>query len=702
MPNYIPGLDILGKGYDVFGRFAHPSGVYNVRLFEDFTQLADEEADPESATYLANIQQNDYLVPDFVSLVEENTAEANYIQGSSISNFQSELDIKVSAKGKYSFYSGEAKFGFSSSQQSNHELYYTRFSNLSKAYRLALPGNEQLRGILDPSFADDLQNGANTPEAIDAFFNTYGSHFLAEVVLGGCLNYYATVEKSAVSSDMEIKASVKASYNSLTTSASVSVDSSYYSSKSVEATHSETGIETVGGNISKAGVMLTDQKVYEELLASIMQDPALVDFTSQSLRPIWELLDTESQDRAIQDRIAALETRFNEISGQSTAINTQGTAKHGDAIYPPWGEKDDWVLFISPARLGFTEESDDKDVDNAILQFEYGIDDYFDFPDHWQVKAKYRFRTAIDKNQMRWHTDGLVNYVLLPKKSYIYLSPESLGYDIYDDKAGELWKTEADGSNTLVYTFNEDDNRLLDPDGEVVLKKIFYQGGSFYQYRTVAAVKHYQAYGTLLEAPGGGELNDWNMLFSPAAVDYTEDSNDDKDKDNALIRWNWSTPRSLYTDFADVSVDENGEPYYPVEFSSTMRYRKGYSDADHVINIGADYHLLYVHKDFSHWTGAGGNQALRLPDNDLKADNWILAITPSRMGNHDEEEKSDQKNSSLLQTKCTASRSDTKWTVNSSYLWSGNHNHADQVAWEPGQAECLFITSAVLENTSLD
>lgn len=38
----IPGLDIIGKGYDVFGRFAHPSGVINQKIFNDFADINTE------------------------------------------------------------------------------------------------------------------------------------------------------------------------------------------------------------------------------------------------------------------------------------------------------------------------------------------------------------------------------------------------------------------------------------------------------------------------------------------------------------------------------------------------------------------------------------------------------------------------------------------------------------------------------------
>ena len=200
MSTLIPGLDILGKGYDVFGRFAHPSGVYNARIFQEFS-TTDAEGAP--TTSVSSVNGHDYDVPSLVDIVEEHTSEASYTSGSSISNFQSELDVKVSMKGKYKFYSGEANFGFHQAKQSSQKLYYTSFSALSRAYRLALPANSDLRPLLDEDFKAALESTDNTSSAIDSFFDRYGTHFLSEVVMGGCTNYYATVEKSSVRSEME-------------------------------------------------------------------------------------------------------------------------------------------------------------------------------------------------------------------------------------------------------------------------------------------------------------------------------------------------------------------------------------------------------------------------------------------------------------------------------------------------------------------
>lgn len=699
MSNYIPGLDILGKGYDVFGRFAHPSGVYNANIFQDFVTLA--EAD-NSATTQASVDGTTYDVPYPVSIVEEHTAEGTYVQGSSVSNFQSELDVKVKMKGKYKFYSGEARFGFHQAKQTSQQLYYTRFSSLSKAYRLALPANSKIRPLLDPDFLAALESDDNTTAAIDDFFDRYGTHFLAEIVLGGSNNYYATVEKSSVSTEMEVQASVKASYNSLFASGSVSVDSSYSSTEYEASTHSETGIETVGGDSTLAPLMLTDEDAYGLWLDSIMVDPALVDFTDQSLRPIWELCDTTESNVRQQ----ALQDRFDELAGVSNSTNTQGVLQHGAAIYPPWGTKDDWNLFLTPSVIGRSEEDQAADVDNAILEFDYGIDDSFDYPDHWQIKAKYRYRTAnekVDGNyHIKWYFDGWANYILLPKNTYIHKELTDLNYDKfypeeYIDPNTEI-VYEANGfylKEQLKYRYLPDLLEVQDADdpANVFYTEVYQQNEAFYTKRKVSEIEEVD-YNEELTSPDG--TDDWYTLLGPAKLERSE-GEDSKDIDNGLLYWNWNNAIGDYRYSSGVPVAVEGTSYA----LPTYRYRESAKE-EGVTSIGAkDSSLLWVHKDFSYWTGAYGKQDLQLPEGDSKTDDWELIVAPIRMGNPEETSDKEWKDSALLQTKCSVVQFDSYWTVESSYLWSGNENDVTTVSWEDGQAECLFIRTSVLADTSL-
>ncbi len=683
---WISGLDILGKGYDVFGRFAHPSGVYNASIFRDFTKKEDGT---DNDAYDATINGDTFDVPANISIVEEHASKESYVQGSSVSEFQSSLDIKVSMKGNYSYYSGEANFGFHSAKKTSQELYYTRFSALVRAYRLALPNTSQLRELLDSDFASMLNSTDNSDQAIDAFFDRYGTHFLAEVVLGGCNNYYATVEKSSVSSSMEIEASVKASYNSLFTSATVSVDTSYDSSQSSKSTHSETGIETVGGDETKAPLMLDDPAAYAEWLDTVAREPALVDFTDQSLRPIWELCAPDNTERR-----TALELRFNILSGQGNSTATRGTVQHGAAIYPPWGKKDDWNLFVTPASVGLTEGEDaDADSDNALLAFDYGIDNGFAYPDHWQIKAKYRYRTVKNKDengnyQIKWYEDGWVNYLLIPKYTHQHLSLTDLNYDTFDYPFFLL-------NDQQVYEFQVKKNDVGDivrlESGQALYENVHCINDSFYEQVEVSRMDKYDnVRNQIVDTPEN--MDDWNLLSAIRKVEYTEDSVD-KDADNSMIRWDWSNSFQ-----PELSTYNFGK----FKFLNNVKYRKSNNGKDEsFITKGAHYTLLWVKKEFSYWTGCYGQQTLQLPPGDQKMDDWELITTPIRVGDYNESDNSELKDTSLLMATCDIMQGDLSWEVNGEYRWVAAENDPSSVTDSKGQVECLFVKTAVLADNGL-
>lgn len=482
MENTIPGLELIGKGYDIFGRFAHPSGVINANIFKSFEN-------EETNYYTQKINGYAYQVPDFIPLVEEHTSDGFYVEGSNTTEFLQELDLKIKMDGKYSFYSAEVDFGFHQSKQVSNEYYYTLLSSIAKGYRIALPDNDTLKSKigLTSAFEMSLNDNDNSPEAIDDLFNKYGTHFLGEAVLGGKNSYYATVEKSKIDESITVESTVKASYNNLFTSGSVSVNQEFYSDSSVSSTYSETGIETVGGNETLAVAMYQDNDAYYSWLDSILQEPALIDFTETSLRPIWELCDTK-------ERSDALENRFYELAREKSTTLTRGTAQHGDSVYYPWGDKEDWNLFVTPATLGYSEGDPEKDRNNAILNFEYGIDEDHVYPDHWQIKATYRFRTNYNhEDSIDWHTDGMVNYVMIPKF-------------IFDAGTGK--KREVSRIEDIIAPMESPHQiDLKTPDG----------------------------------------TDNWYYLIAPANFTYTE-GKDSWDADNALIGWDWTfgQAKSIY------------------------------------------------------------------------------------------------------------------------------------------------------------
>ncbi|MEM9260273.1 MAG: hypothetical protein AAGA62_11545, partial [Bacteroidota bacterium] len=365
----------------------------------------------------------------------------------------------------------------------------------------------------------------------------------------------------------------------------------------------------------------------------------------------------------------------------SNSTFTQGTAKHGEAIYPPWGEKSDWNLFLTPATIGLTEGSASKDVDNAILNFKYGKDNSVNYPDHWQVKAKYRYRTAFnDSTKLKWYYDGMVNYLLVPKYAYLPADLSALSYDAYNAETGEFTLEGA-----VVYTFDTDNNQVLDSDGAVVLSDIYAKGNQFYQKRRVSKLEKVNGSNIAGLPTPPDEDNEWNRIIAFRENNFEDENNDE---DNALIYWRWQ----------EVDYNESYEyaGYTDLSYFS-VKYKKGTKE-EHVMTLNMDneYDILWVLADYSYWTGGSGIQQMQLPPQDPNMENWELIASPMVMGNLEEDGDAEWRDTCLLMTKCLQTRGETDWTIEGRYLWVGNSNEVDSVAWENGQVECLFVHSSIL------
>ena len=168
-----------------------------------------------------------------------------------------------------------------------------------------------------------------------------------------------------------------------------------------------------------------------------------------------------------------------------------GTARDGDSIYVPSGLKSDWNLVLTPALIGRSEGSDEKNRDNAILEYYYEVDSDQEHDNRWVVKVDYRYRTGYDKpSSVEWFNDGIVNYTLIPK----YANDLNTGEQI------EVSRLETIKPETAPIT-------LVPPDQE----------------------------------------NNWLYLLIPFRIIYKEESDDDN-ADNAVIGWDWNFKQELEVD----------------------------------------------------------------------------------------------------------------------------------------------------------
>ncbi|KAJ7542805.1 hypothetical protein O6H91_09G012900 [Diphasiastrum complanatum] len=198
--------------------------------------------------------------------------------------YTTELAASVKLSGNYGFFSASVDYDFSQSCSNQSDSTYTSVRANVNKWKLRLRDNIQgLRSKVKPSFKQSLA----TMDAVQ-LFDTYGTHYLIEGLVGGRADYVATTKTSAFSYDIKISSVAEASY-AMTAGAAPQVSTKYRKYVEKFRENSSTRLYAIGGS---ALSRITDPDTYNAWLTSIDTRPVFCGFTHESLRPIWELADS--------------------------------------------------------------------------------------------------------------------------------------------------------------------------------------------------------------------------------------------------------------------------------------------------------------------------------------------------------------------------------------------------------------------------
>ncbi|KAJ7532704.1 hypothetical protein O6H91_13G015200 [Diphasiastrum complanatum] len=270
----LPGSDAIGQSYDVFGYYANPKSV----MKELFDFAPQKEMSLEGHTWLLSTDFIYYSIRDTeMQTVSLRTKDA----------YTTELATSVKLSGSYGFFSASVESDFSQSFSDETDSTYTSVRANVNKWKLSLRDDiEGLRSKVKPSFKQALA----TMDAVQ-LFDTYGTHYVSEGLVGGRADYVATTKTSAFTSDIKISAVAEASY---ATTAGGQVSAEYKKHVETFRENSSTRLYAIGGSALPS---ITDTATYNAWLTSIDTRPVFCGFTYQSLRPIWELADsTQRQD----------------------------------------------------------------------------------------------------------------------------------------------------------------------------------------------------------------------------------------------------------------------------------------------------------------------------------------------------------------------------------------------------------------------
>jgi hypothetical protein len=274
-----PGVQSIGKSYDVFGGYANAKSVNHYKLF-DFSKIETyEDAHGNTLPIIVTIDD-----------ISEHTVKT--VEGNSISEYVSNLTVDAGVKGKAFLFKGAFDHHFSKDKTSTKKMFYYTYMDVNTKWRVSLDTRNlaKLREYLDEQFKTDLAN--LTPEVL---FDTYGSHFITKAFLGGRVDYSTVTVSTDDMTSTNVRNAVSAKFMGISGSLEHETSDASY----LTTSNTSTKFYVIGGD-SEFSNGPHNPEEYKAWAKSMTAKPVLCGFGKKSLMPIWDLI--ENPDRAVQLR----------------------------------------------------------------------------------------------------------------------------------------------------------------------------------------------------------------------------------------------------------------------------------------------------------------------------------------------------------------------------------------------------------------
>jgi hypothetical protein len=279
LPKNYPGKDIIGKGYNVFGEFANNKSIQPYPLF-NFAKMASS-------------QSQGYDVPKRVFLKEVNEHIVETIEGSSVSEYVSNLSQDAGLNFDAFVFKASFEDHFGKESESTSGMFYYTYMDLNTKWQISLDSRnmDTLKNYLDAQFKADL--ATMDPASL---FSEYGTHFISSAYIGGRIDYSSTTQTNEESVITEVKTSVGGKYKAL--SGELTNEETY--DNNLRKYNTSTRLSVIGGAAEFTRDMENHQQ-YENWAASLTHKPALCGFDNRSLKPIWLLSSDPTRAKQLED-----------------------------------------------------------------------------------------------------------------------------------------------------------------------------------------------------------------------------------------------------------------------------------------------------------------------------------------------------------------------------------------------------------------
>ncbi|KND04553.1 uncharacterized protein SPPG_00278 [Spizellomyces punctatus DAOM BR117] len=293
----LPGSDFVGCGYNVLRGFYADATSCGARLFQ-----LDKDGFEQVEIARGYLFSKPKLITEHPAIGTQFWTAS----GTSIKEFVSQVNSRTKIEGEYNFFSGSIESDFGQSTAENSQMSFSKVQYNVDLYTLQLPPSSTASKLVDPKVQTDIDN-------MDPFqlFNTYGTHYVASLVMGGRAVYTSSTNKFDFSSKFSLDIVAKASYKALTGSISAEEELKFRNDIRSFNENSTTHLRTTGGSPGLGGDSFPEHA--NDWAKSVIDYIAFVDFLDfNSLQPIWGLASTPARSDALHKAFAEYCEKYQE------------------------------------------------------------------------------------------------------------------------------------------------------------------------------------------------------------------------------------------------------------------------------------------------------------------------------------------------------------------------------------------------------
>ncbi|MGM0647934.1 MAG: RICIN domain-containing protein [Bacteroidota bacterium] len=574
-PTTAPGQDIVGYGYDVFGKFADNESLKNYCLFD--------WQDP----YDKNFGSYTYSIPGNVMLKNVGKKVKTEVSGANKRSYARSFSSSVGLGVDALLFSASVNTTFSQSSSGSSAEYFHTIRDANRIWQIAIDERYDHKDMLNPKVKEDINNMAPAK-----LFEIYGTHYVASAYLGGRADYSSVTKITTSMNTKTIGTAVEAQYKAI--SANASMDMSQQEREIKENT--TTKLTVTGGNAEYAND-INNYEAYKNWADGIRDMPVLCDFDKKSLIPIWELASTQARKNLLKSYFENVliknyelpEAMVNLVSlaNKVYRVKSEGTNKYWDLKgYNVNAQKrgGDIQMFDSDLKQKNTIGSDRY---FKIIPHKTESDYVFLQPQHANLVVDIKGGSKEGGAEVHLWNHGKNNaaqmfkmepvegkentYYLAAKCSGLYLTagenvntagrkgkqsskglqrggpsaPSATASASEVNNGTKVYQREFTGADNQQWVFEETDPKLMTPP---------YDYHSIYNVQCVAGGKYWDFNGKASDNKNGSRLKLWSMSWGPDDR-FISLAPSDKEHKYFYIKPTWTT-RVL--DVSMSTINKNG------------------------------------------------------------------------------------------------------------------------------------------------